>query len=155
MESVATFGAGCFWCIDAALAQLEQPTYPQVCSGTTGHAEVVQVRFDPDRISYETLLSWFWKLHDPTTRDRQGNDVGTQYRSVIFYLDDEQRRLAEASLLATQEHHRAPIVTEITAAGTFWVAEDYHHDYYRQNKEQPYCRVVIASKLDKLGLRGD
>ena len=167
-EETATFGAGCFWCVEAVLQQLDgvlavqsgymggevaKPSYEQVCTGTTGHAEVVQVRFDPARISYEELLAWFWRLHDPTTRDRQGNDVGPQYRSVIFTHGDAQHRSAEASKKQAQAEFRAPIVTEIVPAGTFTAAEGYHEDYYRRNREQGYCRYVISPKLVKLGLR--
>ena len=165
----ATFGAGCFWCVEAVLEQLdgvesatsgymgghvENPTYKQICGGDTGHAEVTQVKFDPDVISYETLLAWFWKLHDPTTLNRQGNDVGTQYRSAIFFHDAEQERIAKASLVAEEASlkHPGPIVTEITAASIYYQAEDYHQDYYRGNKSQGYCRFVIAPKLEKLGL---
>ena len=168
-REVATLGAGCFWCIEAVLEQLdgvlevesgymggdvENPSYRQVCTGTTGHAEVVQVGYDPTRVSYDDLLAWFWKLHDPTTRDRQGNDVGTQYRSVIFYHSDEQRRAAETSLAEAADSgvFEDPIVTEITAAGTYFPADDYHQDYYQLNKAQPYCRAVIRPKLGKLGL---
>jgi peptide-methionine (S)-S-oxide reductase len=167
---VATLGAGCFWCVEAVLEQVEgvldvrsgymggaaeQPTYEQVCTGATGHAEVVQVRFDPSRLSYEELLGWFWRLHDPTTRDRQGNDVGPQYRSVIFVHSPEQRATAEASRSAADASgaFSGPIVTEITEAGAFFEAEGYHQDYYRLNKGQPYCQVVIAPKLGKLGLQ--
>ena len=164
---LATFGAGCFWCVEAVLEQLdgvlevgsgymggslENPTYKAVCSETTGHAEVVQARFDPQKISYETLLEYFWKLHDPTTLNRQGNDVGTRYRSVIFYHSEEQRALAEKSKAAAVSSFSSPIVTEITAASAFYVAEGYHQDYYRLNKSQGYCRFVIAPKLGKLGL---
>jgi peptide-methionine (S)-S-oxide reductase len=164
---LATFGAGCFWCVEAVLeqqdgvlevrsgymgGQLDNPTYKQVCSGTTGHAEVVQVRFDPERISYETLLAWFWRLHDPTTLNRQGADVGTQYRSAIFTHSEEQRIAAEASRSAAAVDFPRPIVTEITPASAFWVAEEYHQGYYRANRSQGYCRNVIAPKLDKLGL---
>ena len=166
---VATFGAGCFWCTEAILLQIEgvhsvtsgymgghvpRPTYDQVCAGKTGHAEVVQVQYDPARLRYEDLLAWFWKAHDPTQLNRQGNDVGTQYRSVIFYHDDDQRRAAEASKaqagasgLFTQ-----PIVTELAPAATFYPAEDYHQDYYRRNRAAAYCRFVIRPKLDKLKL---
>lgn len=168
-RELATFGAGCYWCTEAVLEQVEgvldvtsgfmgghvkDPTYEQVCSGTTGHAEVVQVTFDPSKISYSDLLEWFWRLHDPTTLNRQGNDVGTQYRSVIFYHSDEQKRLAEASRAKAQSsgHFSDPIVTEIVPASEFYSAEAYHQDYYRQNKRQGYCRYVIAPKLDKLGL---
>jgi len=166
---VITFGAGCFWCVEAVLEQidgvlavrsgymggaLENPTYQDICTGTTGHAEVTEVRFDPAVLSLEHLLQWFWRLHDPTTLNRQGNDVGTQYRSAIFYHSDEQRALAEASkeLVDKSDAFSDPIVTEITPASTFYSAEDYHQEYYQANKAQPYCRMVIAPKLDKLGL---
>jgi peptide-methionine (S)-S-oxide reductase len=168
-REVATLGAGCFWCIEAVLEQIDgvldvksgymggtiaNPTYEQVCSETTGHAEVVQVAFDPRRLSYEKLLEHFWKLHDPTTLNRQGNDVGTQYRSAIFYHSEAQRQAAERSkrALAEARVYPDPIVTEIVAAGPFYVAENYHQDYYRLNRRAPYCRAVIAPKLDKLGL---
>jgi peptide-methionine (S)-S-oxide reductase len=166
-REIATLGAGCFWCIEAVLLQIdgvlavrpgymgghvEEPTYEQVCTGRTGHAEVVQVELDPRRLPYAALLAWFWRLHDPTTKDRQGNDVGPQYRSVIFTHSDAQRAAAEASLLVAQADFRAPIVTEIVPATVFWEAEEYHRDYYRQNPRQGYCRYVIAPKLEKLGL---
>ena len=131
---------------------VENPTYGQVCDGTTGHAEVVQVGFDPALIGYEDLLDWFWRLHDPTTPNRQGADVGTQYRSAIFYHSDAQRVVAEGSKAAAAGAFEDPIVTEITAAGSFYVAEGYHQDYYRLNKRQPYCSAVIRPKLEKLGL---
>ncbi len=167
-QAVATFGAGCFWCTEAVFKRLEgvlevrpgymgghveNPTYEQVRSGKTGHAEVVQVRYDPRRISYEELLGWFWKMHDPTTPDRQGEDVGPQYRSVIFHHTEEQRRAALASKQALQEAGTfgAPIVTAIEPAGVFWPAEQYHRDFYRRNPGNNYCRVVIAAKLRKLG----
>ena len=167
--AVATFGAGCFWCVEAVVEQLDgvhdvasgymggnlpNPTYDQVCSGSTGHAEVVQVAFDPKRISYEELLEYFWKLHDPTTLNRQGGDVGTQYRSVIFYHSEEQREAAEKLKKAKNEAmtFQDPIVTEITSADTFFKAENYHQDYYRLNKQKGYCQAVIVPKLDKLGL---
>jgi peptide-methionine (S)-S-oxide reductase len=166
---VATFGAGCFWCVEAVLQQvdgilglesgymggeLENPTYKQVCDGDTGHAEVVKVTFDPARISYQKVLSWFWKLHDPTTLNRQGNDVGTQYRSAIFYHSEAQREAAEASKKQVEGAavFSSPVVTEITPASTFYAAEDYHQDYYRRNRSQSYCQFVISPKLDKLGL---
>jgi len=166
---IATFGAGCFWCVEAVFERLdgvldavsgymgghvENPTYEQVCTGQTGHAEVVQVRFDPRRIPYEDLLGWFWRLHDPTTLDRQGADVGTQYRSAIFYHSEAQREAAEASKRKTDasDLHPDPIVTEIVPATTFYPAEEYHQDFYRLNPAQPYCRVVIPPKLEKLGL---
>jgi peptide-methionine (S)-S-oxide reductase len=165
---VLTLGAGCFWCIEAAFRQLDgvhaavsgymggsvaNPTYEQVCDGSTGHAEVVQVVFDPKKISAEKVLSWFWDLHDPTTLNRQGADVGTQYRSAIFYHGDAQKAVAEASKKAAQADFKDPIVTEITKAGTFYPAENYHQDYYFQNKSKNgYCRLVIEPKLKKLKL---
>ena len=166
----ATFGAGCFWCIEAVLEQLDgvadvksgymggsvvNPTYEQVCTGTTGHAEVVQVKFDPLRISYEDLLDYFWKLHDPTTLNRQGNDVGPQYRSAIFYHSEEQRLAAEKSKKALDDSgvFEHPTVTEISQTGTLYEAEASLQDYYRLNKRAFYCRFIIAPKLDKLGLR--
>ncbi len=164
---VATFGAGCFWCVEAVLEQLdgvtgvssgymggdvEDPSYRDVCAGTTGHAEVVQVTFDPSKLTYEALLGWFWQLHDPTTLNRQGADAGTQYRSAIFVHSEAQRRVAEASKAAAQAEFRDPIVTEITAASIYYEAEDHHQDYYRLNKQAGYCRAVIAPKLRKLDL---
>jgi len=164
---VATFGAGCYWCIEAVLRQIdgvlavrpgfmggtvEHPSYREVCTGRTGHAEVVQVRFDPRRIDYPGLLAWFWRLHDPTQLNRQGADVGTQYRSAIFFHSEGQRRAAEASRADAAADFADPIVTEITPAGTFWPAGEDHLDYYRRNREAGYCRVVIAPKLEKLGL---
>jgi peptide-methionine (S)-S-oxide reductase len=164
---IATLAAGCFWCVEAVLeqvdgilevqsgymgGQVENPTYEAVCTGTTGHAEVVQVRFDPAQIGYEQVLAWFWQLHDPTTLNRQGADVGTQYRSAIFFHSDAQRAAAEASKAAAQPKFPDPIVTEISPASTFYPAESYHQDYYRGNRQQGYCRYVIAPKLDKLGL---
>ncbi|MBI5851428.1 MAG: peptide-methionine (S)-S-oxide reductase MsrA [Planctomycetes bacterium] len=167
-ERLATFGAGCFWCVEAVLEQLDgvldvqsgymggsvaDPSYEQVCTGTTGHAEVVHVRFDSSRIAYATLLEWFWKLHDPTTLNQQGADHGTQYRSVIFAHDDAQRVAAESSRAAAQARFRDPIVTEITPAGPFYVADPHHQDFYRGNKAYGYCRAVIVPKLEKLGLK--
>lgn len=164
---VATFGAGCFWCIEAAFDQLEgvvkvqsgyagghakNPTYKQVCTGDTGHAEVIQVYFDPEKISYETLLDGFWVIHDPTQLNRQGNDVGTQYRSEIFYHNEEQKQLAEKAMEAEQNSGKydQPIVTKISALDdNFYPAEDYHTDYYELNKTQPYCSAVVAPKLQK------
>lgn len=162
----ATLGGGCFWCVEAIFQDLagvqqvvsgyaggtvENPTYQQVCTGTTGHAEVVQITFDPEVISFEDLLYIFWRTHDPTTLNRQGADVGTQYRSVIFYHDEEQKASAEKS---KQEAEASglwpdPIVTEITPFSNFYQAEDYHHDFYRQNPNQPYCRAVIDPKVRK------
>ena len=167
---LATFGAGCFWCVEAVFEQIDgvinvtsgymggkidNPTYEQVCSGTTGHAEVSQLTFDPSRVSFGKLLETFWTSHDPTTLNRQGADVGTQYRSAIFYHCEEQRETAEASKKAIAESklYRDPIVTEITTASKYYEAEDYHQDYYRLNKRAPYCQYVIAPKLDKLGLK--
>ena len=166
-SELATFGAGCFWCVEAVIEQtrgvksvqsgymggtLANPTYELVCSGTTGHAEVVQVTFDPAQVTYTQLLDLFWRLHDPTTLNRQGADVGSQYRSAIFYHSEAQREAAEQAKAAAASSFSDPIVTEITAAGTLYPAEDYHQDYYRNNKAQPYCRAVIVPKLDKLGL---
>ncbi|HEX7261714.1 MAG TPA: peptide-methionine (S)-S-oxide reductase MsrA [Luteolibacter sp.] len=164
----ATLGAGCFWCIEAAYRQLDgvysatsgymggsvkNPTYEQICEGDTGHAEVVHVVFDPKKISYEKILAWFWDLHDPTTLNRQGKDIGTQYRSAIYYYSDAQKKLAEASKAAAQANFKSPIVTEITQASEFYPAENYHQDYYNQNKSKnPYCRFVIEPKLKKLKL---
>lgn len=165
---VATLGTGCFWCTEAAYSQidgilsstsgytggtLKNPSYDQVCSGEGGHAEAVRVVFDPKVISFEKVLAWFWKMHDPTTLNRQGNDVGIQYRSAIFYHTDEQKTIAEASKKAAQADFKDPIVTEITKAGTFYPAESYHQNYYKENKSKnPYCRFVIEPKLKKLKL---
>jgi len=166
-EEIATFGGGCFWCTEAVLEQLDgvkavtagymggevdDPTYKQVCAGTTGHAEVVQVTFDPAVISYEKLLEWFFRSHDPTTLNRQGYDVGTQYRSAIFFHDEGQHRTALRLIEQIAPNWEDPIVTEVTKAVTFWPAEDYHQDYYRGNTSQGYCRAVILPKLKKLGL---
>ena len=165
---VITLGAGCFWCVEAAYKQLDgvisatsgymggtlkDPTYEQICAGDSGHAEVVQVVFDPKKIPTEKVLAWFWDLHDPTTLNRQGNDVGTQYRSVIFYHTDEQKKVAEASKAAAKANFKDPIVTEITKATEFYPAENYHQNYYNENKSKnPYCRFVIEPKLKKLKL---
>lgn len=164
----ATVGGGCYWCLEAVYRQLdgvykvtsgfmggevENPTYEAVCAGTTGHAEVVQVVFDPVKISYERLLAWFWEMHDPTTLNRQGADIGTQYRSAIFYHDDEQKKIAEASKKAAGELFKDAIVTEITQASKFYVAPKEHQDYYFNNKtKNGYCRFVIEPKLKKLKL---
>ncbi|MBK1884546.1 peptide-methionine (S)-S-oxide reductase MsrA [Luteolibacter pohnpeiensis] len=165
---VATLGAGCFWCIEAAYNRIDgvisatsgysgghvkNPTYEQVCDKTTGHAEVVQVVFDPKKISYERILAWYWDLHDPTTLNRQGNDVGPQYRSVIFYHSPEQKKIAEASKAAAQKNFKDPIVTQIQEATDFYPAENYHQNYYAENKSKnPYCKYVIQPKLQKLHL---
>jgi peptide-methionine (S)-S-oxide reductase len=165
---VATLGAGCFWCIDAAFRQLDgihsvtsgytggqvkNPTYDDICTGESGHAEVVKVVFDPAKIPFEKLLAWFWDLHDPTTLNRQGNDVGTQYRSAIYYHSEAHKKIAEASKAAAQANFKDPIVTEITPAEEFYPAENYHQNYYAENKSKnPYCRFVVAPKLKKLKL---
>ena len=164
---VATLGGGCFWCLEAVYDQLAgvikvesgyaggtvpNPTYEAVCSGSTGHAEVVQLTFDPKAITFEELLEVFFTIHDPTTINRQGADVGTQYRSAIFAHDDRQRATAEAVLRRTEAEGiwADPIVTEVTPLDVFYKAEDYHQEYYRRNPGQPYCRVVIAPKVAKL-----
>jgi peptide-methionine (S)-S-oxide reductase len=163
----ATFGAGCFWCTEAVFRRVRgvrsvvsgysgghvaNPTYEQICEGKTGHAEVVQVTFDPKLVSYPELLEVFWRSHDPTTIDRQGNDDGPQYRSIIFYHSDRQRELAERykrKIDAAQVYPR-PLVTEIQPFTVFYAAGDDHQDYYTRNSTQPYCRAVIGGKLDKL-----
>jgi peptide-methionine (S)-S-oxide reductase len=163
---VATLGAGCFWCIEAIFQQIpgvekvvsgysggekENPTYKEVCSGTSGHAEVCQITFDPKKVSYETLLSVFWQTHDPTTLNRQGADVGTQYRSAIFYHNETQMVLAEKykSALTNSNAFANPVVTEITSISNFYPAEDYHQNYFNENGEVPYCRFVVAPKVEK------
>ncbi len=161
---IATFAAGCFWCIESAFNQLQgvkqavsgymggqtlNPDYKQVCSGTSGHAEVVQLEFDSGVISFEQLLQVLFFLHDPTQLNRQGNDIGTQYRSAVFYHTEQQRELALASIKAAQPLFDLPIVTEVTAASTFYPAEDYHQGYYLQNSSQPYCQYLITPKLAK------
>jgi len=162
----AVFGGGCFWCLEAVFQRLpgvksvesgymggrvENPTYKQVCTGTTGHAEVVRVAFDPSQISYRDLLDVFFAIHDPTTLNRQGNDVGTQYRSAIFYNSDEQRQQTEKAIaeLTAAREFSAPIVTAVKRAAAFFVAEDYHQNYFNENVNQPYCRFIIAPKLEK------
>ena len=164
---VATLAGGCFWCLEAVFEQLRgvgeitsgysgghtpNPTYQSVCTGATGHAEVVQVEFDSDEISYRDLLGVFFTLHDPTTLDRQGGDVGTQYRSAIFYHDEEQRRTAEDLVKELEAEHvfDDPIVTKIEPLVAFYPAEEYHREYYRRNPNQPYCRAVIAPKVTKM-----
>lgn len=164
--STATFGGGCFWCLEAVFAELrgvhdvesgytgghvDQPTYEQVCAGTTGHAEVVRVTFDPDVVTFRDLLGVFFTIHDPTTLNRQGADVGTQYRSAIFVHSAEQQAEAER-MIAELERDGVydDIVTEVVPLGTYWSAEAYHRDYYRRNPEQGYCRAVIAPKVAKL-----
>lgn len=162
----ATFGSGCFWCTEAIFLNVEgvekvvsgytggkvkNPTYREVCSGLTGHAEVVQLTFDPKVISYEELLEIFWKTHDPTTLNQQGADVGTQYRSAIFYHTEDQKTKAEFYKKRLEEEGAfdKPIVTEITPASTFYKAENYHQNYYNLNSNAPYCSYVIQPKLEK------
>ena len=162
----ATLAGGCFWCLEAVYDQVKgvkdvvsgytgghvaNPTYERVCSGKTGHAEAVQITFDPEQISYRELLEIFFSIHDPTTLNRQGADVGTQYRSAIFYHSDEQRQLAEQLVreLTEQKVFRDPIVTEIVPATTFYPAEDYHQEYFARNPYQPYCQFVVAPKVAK------
>jgi peptide-methionine (S)-S-oxide reductase len=159
--------AGCFWCLEAVYLQLKgvvevvsgyaggevvNPNYREVCNGTTGHAEAVRITFDPEVISFTELLEVFWRTHDPTTRNRQGGDIGTQYRAAVFYHDEEQRELAEQSKRRFEETGlwSDPIVTEIVPFTNFYPAEEYHRDYYRQNSYQTYCRVVIDPKLRRL-----
>ena len=164
---IATLGAGCFWCVEAIFERLEgvsdvtsgymggaitNPTYKAVCTGQTGHAEVVQVTFDPATISFAKLLEWFWQLLDPTTLNRQGNDVGSQYRSAIFYHSESQRDVAQKAKEAASGQFENPIVTEISPASQFWPAEEYHQDFFRLNPNQPYCNALIPPKLRKLGL---
>lgn len=163
----ATLAGGCFWCLEAVFEQLRgvtqvesgyagghvpNPSYEAVCTGTTGHAEVTQVTFDPDQVSFRDLLGVFFAIHDPTTLDRQGGDVGTQYRSAIFYHDDAQRRVAEEVVRELEAEHvfDDPIVTTLEPLTTFYPAEEYHREYYRRNPNQPYCRAVIAPKVAKL-----
>lgn len=162
----ATLGAGCFWCVEAIFQNLEgvhsvyagyagghvnNPTYKQVCDGGTGHIEVAQITYDPSKISFEELLTVFWKTHDPTTLDRQGNDVGDQYRSVIFYHTENQKLLAEKSKKEMNEsgYYDAPIVTVIEPLSNYYKAEDYHQDYFKNNPNQPYCQMVVQPKVEK------
>ena len=161
-----TFGAGCFWCVEAVFqrvkgvksvtsgymgGKLKNPTYREVCSGLTGHAEVCQLSYDPKEVSVATLLEIFWQTHDPTTLNRQGADTGTQYRSAVFFHTTEQQKEAEAWKNKLNESHvfPNPIVTEITAASEFYVAEDYHQNYFNENGTEPYCQIVIKPKMDK------
>ncbi|MDQ7030322.1 MAG: peptide-methionine (S)-S-oxide reductase MsrA [Ardenticatenia bacterium] len=166
MYQQATLGGGCFWCLEAVYQRVRgvvsvvpgyagghvpNPTYEHVCTGTTGHAEVVQITFDPRLITYRDLLTIFWHIHDPTTPNRQGNDVGPQYRSIILYHDEEQRREAEASKAEAEASGLwpAPFVTEIVPLTAFYEAEPYHHDYFRRHPDHPYCRLIIAPKVAK------
>jgi len=168
-RETAMFGSGCFWCSEAVFQRVpgvksvksgyaggssKNPTYRQVSTGETGHAEVVKMVFDPRQVSYDQLLALFWKMHDPTTLNRQGADTGTQYRSVIFYFSPAQKAAAEAAknVLDDSREFKDPVVTEIVPASDFYPAEDYHDDYYNQNKDAPYCRIVIQPKLKKMGL---
>lgn len=164
---VATLGSGCFWCTEAVFQQIKgvakvmpgysggkrpNPTYEQVSSGATGHAEVTQIHYDPSQVTFDELLEVFWKSHDPTTLNRQGADVGTQYRSVIFYHDEKQKEIAEQYKLKLNEAgaYDKPVVTEIAEFEAFYPAEDYHVNYYNNNKRAPYCTFVIQPKLDKI-----
>lgn len=163
---VATLGAGCFWCVEAVFQDIKgvaavqsgysggtviNPSYKEVCTGNTGHAEVVQITFDPKVVAFETILEVFFETHDPTTLNRQGGDVGTQYRSAVFYHSARQKELAELAIKAGNEsgNWSNPIVTEVTAFTNFFPAEDYHQDYFNLNGTQPYCAMVIAPKVDK------
>ena len=163
---IAVFGAGCFWCIEAIFSQVEgikdisvgytgghtkSPTYEEICKGNTGHAEVMRLEYDPTIVNYEDLLKIFWETHDPTTLNRQGNDIGTQYRSAIYYSNTEQKKIAEnyKNQLEKDKVFKSKIVTEISKLGTYYEAENYHQDYYSNNKNQPYCRYVIKPKIEK------
>lgn len=166
ITDTATFGAGCFWCVEAQFQLLEgvisvksgfmgghikNPAYKEVCMGTTGHAEVCQISFDSSKISYDELLAAFWQSHDPTQLNRQGNDVGTQYRSVIFYHNEEQKKLAEKYKVELNNSGAwaQPIVTEISPASVFYLADDYHQNYFNLNGDQPYCSYIIQPKVEK------
>ncbi len=163
---LATFGAGCFWCVEAIFQRVEgvekvvsgyagghvkNPSYKEVCTGTTGHAEVCQLSYDPDVVSFDELLEIFWQTHDPTTLNRQGNDVGPQYRSVVFYHNEEQKQLAEKYKVELDKAgiYKNPIVTEISPFDHLYIAEDYHQNYFNENGSQPYCSFVIQPKVEK------
>ena len=163
---IATLAGGCFWCLEAVYdelrgvesvesgymgGELESPSYEDICSGETGHAEVVQIRFDPQQVSYRDLLEVFFVIHDPTTPDRQGNDFGTQYRSAIFYHSAEQKATAGEVIehITAAKIWRAPIVTEVAPASTFWIAEDYHQEFFARNPYQPYCVAIVDPKVAK------
>jgi len=165
-KEIATLAGGCFWCLEAVYDEVKgvqsvesgymggrkpDPTYEQVCSGTTGHAEVVQITFDPAVVSYKELLEVFFVIHDPTTLDRQGNDVGTQYRSAIFYHSPEQKQVAEQTMgeLAAEKVYDTAIVTQLLLAERFYPAEGYHQEYFQRNQNQPYCQFVVAPKVSK------
>jgi peptide-methionine (S)-S-oxide reductase len=166
---VAVFGSGCFWCTEAVFERVPgvrrvisgytgghvpNPTYKQICEGNTGHAEVTRIEFDPAKVSFEQLLEVFFDSHDPTTLNRQGADEGPQYRSAIFYVNDEQQRVAARAKIAAQAHFDDPIVTEITLLGKFYEAEDYHQDYFKNNPNAGYCAFVIKPKVKKLQQKG-
>ena len=170
-NETATLGGGCFWCVEAVYQRVDgvidvkpgyagghvkNPTYKEICTGNTGHAEVARVEFDPELISYDQILNVFWQAHDPTTVNRQGNDVGIQYRSVIFYHSESQKETAEKSKVEAGKsgYWTEPVVTEITELNNYSDAEDYHNNYYNDNPNQPYCMFVIKPKLDKLEKRG-
>lgn len=169
-EQKAILAGGCFWCLEALFERLpgvidvesgyigghvDNPGYEAVCAGATGHAEAVRISFDADAISYNEILGYFWKFHDPTTLNRQGADVGSQYRSAIFFVDSEQEKTARLSLAEAAHSFDAPIVTKIEKAGSFWPAEKYHQDYYKHNSDAPYCRFAITPKLKSQGFIRD
>jgi len=162
----ATLGGGCFWCVEACYQRLkgvkqvdsgyaggkvENPTYKEICSGLSGHAEVTQVHYDPTQLTYQELLRVFFIIHDPTTLNRQGDDVGTQYRSVIFYHNDKQKEIAEKVIdeVNKTKYYPNPVVTEVSPLPKFYKAEDYHQNYYNENPDQSYCRYIVQSKVDK------
>ena len=163
---VAVFGAGCFWCVEAIFSQLDgvqtvesgycgghvkNPTYQDICNGNTDHAEVCRIAFNPKTVSFEKLLIHFFKIHNPTTLNRQGNDIGTQYRSAIFYVNDEQKNTSNKLIkdLTKNNIFNNPIITEVTKLETFYIAEDYHQNYYKNNSNAPYCKAVIKPKINK------
>mgnify|MGYP006262717167 CR=1 FL=1 len=170
-SEIATLGGGCFWCVEAVFQRIDgvisvkpgyaggnvkNPTYKQICTGNTGHAEVAKIEFDPSKITYSQILNVFWQSHDPTTLNRQGNDVGTQYRSVIFFHNESQEEIAKKSKIDADEsgYWDNKIVTELTPLNNYYDAEDYHDNYYNNNPNQPYCLFVIKPKLDKLEKQG-
>lgn len=170
-SEIATLGGGCFWCVEAVYQRIEgiisvkpgyaggtikNPTYKQICTGNTGHAEVAKIEFDPSRITYSQILNVFWQSHDPTTLNRQGNDVGTQYRSVIFFHNERQKEIAKKSKIDADKsgYWDNEIITEVTPLNNYYDAEDYHDNYYNNNPNQPYCLFVIKPKLDKLEKQG-
>ena len=170
-SEIATLGGGCFWCVEAVFQRVEgvisvkpgyaggkvkNPTYKQICTGNTGHAEVAKIEFDPSKITYSQILNVFWQSHDPTTLNRQGNDVGTQYRSVIFFHNESQKEIAKKSKVNADKsgYWDNEIVTEVTLLNNYYDAEDYHDNYYNNNPNQPYCLFVIKPKLDKLEKQG-